>query len=133
MVSDPPPNPCEPLTRLLEDFARVHPQIFYKPLFACAASTKEVTVAHQLTILVALESYMPHFWTADAEMVSVALMSDPAGSFGKGKGKEGLIPEWGPPRLGQEIVMLEVIGKLRGIRIAHKQANLVSGTLKWSP
>ncbi|KAH8118013.1 hypothetical protein DFH11DRAFT_1541265 [Phellopilus nigrolimitatus] len=121
MISDPPPYSSEPLSRLLTSLAAVYPQIFYKPLFVCAASTKEETVAHQLAILVALAHYMPNFWTTDAEMVSVALMSDPAvgGGFAKGKAKEGQSPAWGKSRLGQTVVFLELIGKLRSIRVDH--------------
>ncbi|KAI5116269.1 hypothetical protein M0805_007718 [Coniferiporia weirii] len=121
MISDPPPYPCERLTRLLGSFATVCPQIFYKPLFLCAASTKEEIVAHQLAILVMLERYMPSFWITDAEMVSVALMSNPAGrgGIGRDKEKEEQLPAWAKPRLGQTIVLLELMGKLRTLRTDH--------------
>lgn len=120
MVDDSPPASYEPLTKLLTSFGVIYPQIFYKPLFICAASTKEETVARQLAILVSLAHYMPEFWTTDAEMLSVALMSDP-GAAGKGKEKESQSPLWGKARLGQTAVLLELIGNLRSRREEHNK------------
>ncbi|KAL5504188.1 hypothetical protein ACEPAH_8262 [Sanghuangporus vaninii] len=117
IVDDFPGSSNDHLSRLLASFAVIHPQVFYKPLFVCAASVREETVAHQLAILVGIEHYMPNFWTSDAEMVSVALMSDPGGSgLGKGKAKEGQTPMWGKARLGQTLVLLELVKKLKNIR-----------------
>ena len=47
-------------------------------------------------------------------MMSVALMSDPGVSKGARKESEALT--WGKPRLGQMTILLELIGRLRGIR-----------------
>lgn len=118
MVDDPPSSFYEPLSRLLLSFSSMHPQIFYKPVFLCATATKEEAAARQLGILVAISEYMPNFWTSDPEMVSVALMNDASGGagLGKGKRKEGQPPEWGKARLGQTVLLLELIGKLKGIR-----------------
>ncbi|EJD06540.1 uncharacterized protein FOMMEDRAFT_165313 [Fomitiporia mediterranea MF3/22] len=132
MVDDPPSSSYEPLSRLLASLAAMHPQIFYKPLFVCAASTKEETISRQLAVLITLAQFMPNFWTTDPEMVSVALMSDPGSGAvpGKGKAKEGRPPTWGKARLGQSVVLLELIGKLRIIREDHSKiqdAGMVSG------
>ena len=123
MVDHPPSSSYEPLSRLLVSLAAMHPQIFYKPLFVCAASTKEETISRQLAVLIALAQFMPNFWTTDPEMVSVALMSDPGSGAapGKGKAKEGQTPTWGKARLGQSVVLLELIGKLRVIREDHSK------------
>jgi len=128
MVSDTPPMPCEALSRLLLEFSRLHPQVFFKPLFICAASTKEVVIAHQLTTLISISSYLPGFWTSDAEMIAVALMSDVGGVVkSKGKNKVSSPHEWGKHVLGQCVVLLEVIGALRAARLQQqKDVGLVS-------
>ena len=62
---------------------------------------------------------MPNFWTSDAEMLSVALMSDPGSTntnTGKGKTKDVEKLPWGRPRLGQTMVLVEVIANLRAYR-----------------
>ena len=61
---------------------------------------------------------MPNFWIGDAEMMSVALMSDPGVS--KGTRKESDALTWGKPRLGQITILLELIGRLRGIRTENE-------------
>ena len=77
---------------------------------------------------------MPNFWTTDAEMVSVALMSDPGGSgLGKGKAKEGQAPVWGKARLGQTVVLLELVRKLKSIReeLLDKRDNVAVNRLSF--
>ena len=125
MVSDMPTFPCEQLTRLLEDFAQIAPQVFYKPLFACAASSKAVVVAHQLALLAVLSHAVPRLLISDAEMISVALMSETGGNFGKGKGREGAPAAWAKPRLGQLVLLLQLIDRLRSIRLSQKDAQTV--------
>lgn len=80
---------------------------------------------HQLTVLVALSRHMPDFWTRDAEMMAVAIMSDPSRSFGKGKEREGTLPVWGEARVGQSIILLEVISRIRRARLAKKETTAV--------
>ena len=117
MVKESSPQASEPLARLLTLLATLCPQVFYRPLFLCAASTKEETVSRQIATLMALGRFMPNFWTSDAEMLSVALMSDPGSTnTGKGKTKEGEKVPWGKPRLGQTMILLEVIANLRTYR-----------------
>lgn len=117
----------EALSRLLTLFAQIQPQIFFKPMFLCAASHKEAIIAQQYAKLVALSRYMPHFWIADAEMMGVVLMSDPLSTEGVGKGKmkEGQMPSWGKPRFGQLMILLEVIHALKAVRSAKQDASLV--------
>lgn len=121
MVAESIPQASESLTKLLALFANMCPQVFYKPLFLCAASTKEETVTLQMATLTTLGRYMPNFWTSDAEMLSVALMSDPGSTHSsKGKMKEGEKPPWGKLRLGQTMILLELIANLRNIREEHE-------------
>ena len=121
MVVDSPSQSSETLTRLLTLFATMSPQVFYKPLFLCAASAKEETVTKQMATLMTLGRFMPSFWTSDAEMLSVALMSDPGSTNNsKGKLKEGELPQWGKPRLGQTMIVLELITSLQTIRKEHE-------------
>ena len=81
----------------------------------------------QFAKLLALSHYIPNFWINDAEMMSVALMNDPTGAQGVGKGKmkEGQKPSWGKPRLGQMMILLEVIHELKTIRKAREDAHFV--------
>lgn len=59
-------------------------------------------------------------------MIAVALMSDPGNSFIKGKGKENPGPSWGKPRLGQCIVILELIAHLQKLTSEKKDPTAVS-------
>lgn len=58
-------------------------------------------------------------------MIAVALMSDPGGGAAliKQKGKEGQPPEWGKARVGQMAIFVEVILKLRSVRLEHGEAH----------
>ena len=109
----PAPYPLPGLTSLLQSLVRLYPQLFYKPLFGLAAASKAPTIVGQLGVVVALARHLPEFWIRDAEMVSVALMSDMGGAIGKGKAKEGQPIAWGKIRVGQSLIMLELI---RGIK-----------------
>jgi hypothetical protein len=93
----------------------MYPQIFYKPLFACAASSKELTVQNYLAILTAISGFLPDFWTRDVEMLSVAIMSD-----GANKPSEAT-PTWGKARLGQSALLVELIGYIQALR--NKEAS----------
>lgn len=69
---------------------------------------------------------MPNFITSSAEMLSVALASDPSGSFMKGKGKEGGSMNWGKTRIGQNIVFLESLSRFSEFRSSVKENGVVS-------
>ncbi|KAG6812874.1 hypothetical protein H0H92_015802 [Tricholoma furcatifolium] len=111
LVESPPSFPYIPLTNLLDTIARLYPQVFYKPLFSCAASSKEFTVVNHLCIIVIVSKFLPDFWIRDAEMVSVALMSD-----GGRKAPETDRKSWIKPRLGQAVVLLELIACIQAAR-----------------
>lgn len=89
--------------------------MFFKPLFACAASNKDLSVVNQLCILLALSTHVPNMWTLDADMMSVALMAT-----GKDMKKGGKSAVWDQARLGPTVILLEVIGRLRSARHAQK-------------
>ncbi|KAF7326044.1 RRM domain-containing protein [Mycena kentingensis (nom. inval.)] len=118
LTYDPPAHPSLPLTGLLTKLAELYPPTFYKPLFLCAAATNEIVVAEYLVGICALARFVPDFWTRDAEMVSMAL----AGGGPKSKPKNGngerepLV--WGVARLGQSVLLVEVIGRLQDVRRA---------------
>lgn len=59
-------------------------------------------------------------------MIAVALMSDPGNSFIKGKGKDELLPSWGKPRLGQCVVILELIAHVQKLISEKKDPTAVS-------
>ncbi|KAF7360179.1 RRM domain-containing protein [Mycena venus] len=114
LVDDPPPYPCLPLTDFLDKVSQLYPQVFYKPLFSCTASNKEVTVLNHLCGITAIARFLPDFWTRDAEMMSVALMSSAGGS--KSTATSDGAPMWGAARLGQSVLLLEMIGRIQAIR-----------------
>ena len=118
ILSDPPSTPLPYLTTLLQQLAQVQPQVFYKCLFTCAASTKDYTIANEFAHIIAIRNYMPDFLTSNAEMLSVALMSDPSGSLMKGKGIEGRA-KWAKTRIGQNMVFLEVLCKFSEFRNSY--------------
>ncbi|KAJ7118682.1 hypothetical protein C8R43DRAFT_1035902 [Mycena crocata] len=112
LVDDPPAHPCLPLTDFLDKVSQLYPPIFYKPLFSCAASTKDFTVINHLCALTAISRFLPDFWTRDAEMMSIALMS---GAGGKQTAPVDT-PVWGVARLGQSVLLLEMIGRVQAVR-----------------
>ena len=68
-------------------------------------------MAMQLQTLSIISKYMPNFWTRDPEMMAVALMSDASGS------KNRIPPNTAPVfRLGQSVLLVELIEQLRVIR-----------------
>ena len=96
-------------------------------MFICAASVKDTVIIRQLGILAALSRFMPDLWVRDPEMMSVVLMSDPEGGGFKMKEKEGYRPTAASrARLGQTIVLLELIGRIREARLAQKETVMAS-------
>ncbi|KAH7907950.1 hypothetical protein BJ138DRAFT_1128802 [Hygrophoropsis aurantiaca] len=125
LVLDPPAHPCTSLSALLNNLSQMYPQVFYKPLFACAASTKELAVVNHLGIITAIANFLPDFWTRDPEMTLVALMKD----VGKPvEGESGLV--WGKARLGQTTLLLELIAKVRSLsRPAQEMTSIENSAL----
>ena len=114
LVLDPPPLPFLALTELLETVSQKHPKLFYKPLFACAAGTKISSILNHLRTITIVARYLPSFWIRDSEMLLVALLSD---SGGKEKGsQDNLGSSWGQVRLGQLVVLIELIAYIQVTR-----------------
>lgn len=110
-MRDPIP-PSGDFRGFLDGLALNHPQLFYKPLFTCAATPKDHVVVDQLRILAALETHIPDILTRDADMTAIVLLSGGGGVLGKGKGKEDAPPRWVTARAGQSAIMFELIFKL---------------------
>lgn len=110
-MRDPIP-PSGDFRGFLDGLALNHPQLFYKPLFTCAATTKDHVVVDQLRILAALGAHIPDILTRDADMTAIVLLSGGGGVLGKGKGKEDAPPRWITARAGQSAIMFELIFKL---------------------
>ena len=114
LILDPPPLPFSALTELLEIVSQKLPKLFYKPLFACAAGTKTSSILNHLRTIAMLVRHLPSFWIRDSEMLLVALMSD---SGGKEKGSQDNVgPSWGQVRLGQLVVLIELIAHIQATR-----------------
>ncbi|KAI0266517.1 hypothetical protein BC834DRAFT_823723 [Gloeopeniophorella convolvens] len=111
LVYDPPQYPFPELTALLENVSQSHPKLFYKPLFSCAAGTKELSVLAHLRVVVMLARYLPSFWIRDVEMMLVALMSD-SNSAGKAM-RDDAGSSWGQVRLGQLALLVELIAHVQ--------------------
>ncbi|KAJ3513514.1 hypothetical protein NLJ89_g2905 [Agrocybe chaxingu] len=111
LVQDPPPYPFPELTMLFSSLSRLLPPIFFKPMFACAASDKEVIVVNHLCTLQVHAKYVKDYWIRDVEMMCVALLGE-AGSAPSGN-MEG---QWGNVRLGQLVLLVELIGKVQDVR-----------------
>ncbi|TFK38037.1 hypothetical protein BDQ12DRAFT_735948 [Crucibulum laeve] len=123
LVEDPPPYPCPQLSSLLETLSHLYPPLFYKPLFSCAASSKEFTVVNHLCTLAVHSKFVSDYWTRDAEMMSVALMSETGGEKAAFKTSFGG-PPWGKARLGQSILLIELISHIQKIRHAKEEVTL---------
>ncbi|CDO70971.1 hypothetical protein BN946_scf184830.g2 [Trametes cinnabarina] len=115
LMADPPEYPCAPLTDFLESIAATSPKAFFKPLFTCAASVKELTIANQLCGLYAIARFYPALWTHDAEMMSVALMIDPKATRAATRESGGAVTK-GKARFGQLILVVELIHHLKQVR-----------------
>jgi len=106
-------TPDPSITELLFSTAKRYPQIFFRPLFSCAASNKELIIANYLRILITLSTYLPNILTSNAEMMSVALMGNLSST---GSIDETSNPTWEQARLGHCVVMVELISRLRTLR-----------------
>ncbi|EIW78652.1 hypothetical protein CONPUDRAFT_108623 [Coniophora puteana RWD-64-598 SS2] len=124
LVADPPPIPFPALSSVLAALSTAHPQLLFKPLFTLAQTSSDPSLpssaavtafsgmgltiaAHHLCGVAALARVVPRFWTRDPDMVLVAL----GGSEKKGK---GLL--WGRPRVGQVIILLELLARVKEVR-----------------
>ncbi|KAJ3746695.1 hypothetical protein DFH05DRAFT_1395192 [Lentinula detonsa] len=119
LVDDPPPYPCLPLSSLLESLSQSYPQIFYKPLFLCAASTREYAVVNHLCTVTALARFMPDYWIKDAEMMSIAIMGDmnmKKTDSRTAMENSGDAKPQGIARLGQSVLVVELIAQVQGMR-----------------
>lgn len=66
-------------------------------------------------MITVVSKFLPDFWTRNAEMVSVAVMSDSAGR-GTAKSDPFAVPVMGPARLGQSVLLIELIGQIQNAR-----------------
>ncbi|KAG1747373.1 hypothetical protein EDB19DRAFT_2023164 [Suillus lakei] len=110
IVADPPPLHYVELPSFLDKASRTYPQVFFKPLFACAASSKVLTIGHQLGVIVAISAFLPDFWTRDPEMILVALMNEPTVVLQSGSKRK-----WAQARLGQMIILVELIARVKAV------------------
>jgi len=116
LANEPPPYPYPELSLFLLTLSQTLPTLFYKPLFACAASDKEVVVVNYLCTIQVHAKYVQDYWIRDPEMMCVALLSDTGmADIGAKDGK------WGVARLGQLVLLVELIGKLQQLR--HERDN----------
>ncbi|KAF9051397.1 hypothetical protein BJ165DRAFT_1524338 [Panaeolus papilionaceus] len=131
LTNTPPPYPYPPLSSLLTALSRTYPVIFFKPLFALSASDKEVVVVNHLCTIEAHAKYVPDYWTRDVEMICTALLWDGggasrSGSVGGGGGGIG-----GTARLGQLVLLCEVIAAIQRLRHLKEHSGDSKGTDAW--
>lgn len=113
MLLDPPDLPSPGLSRFLEVVSHAYPKIFYKPLFSCAAATKDATIVHQLKIMNLISRFLPDFWTRDPDMMSIALISSVHNPKANST-TDGPLPN--SLRVGQLALTLELSEQIRLIR-----------------
>lgn len=124
---EPPTGPHAALTSLLNFLAESHKPDVYKPVITCAVSSKELVIVEQLNILNAASKFYPDYWVMDSEVMAMAILSDlGTQSTGKGKGKEGEVQlNWGTARLGQCIIILQLLDNIRNRTQAKKEVTSV--------
>ncbi|RPD69417.1 hypothetical protein L226DRAFT_471808 [Lentinus tigrinus ALCF2SS1-7] len=127
LATDPPNLPCAPLSDFLESAAISCPKAFFKSIFTCAASMKDLTIANHLCVLYSVARFYPALWTHDPEMMSVALMTDPTASRA-GSQLMSSVPALakGKARYGQMVIMVELIQHLRKVRQSKDSAVLAA-------
>ncbi|KAJ8082803.1 hypothetical protein PM082_008659 [Marasmius tenuissimus] len=104
------------LGSLMDSISRMHPKLFYKPLFTLAASSTDYAVANHLCTIVAIARWLPDFWVRDAEMIAVAVMSE-LGGGGRGRMQPTSSKrQYGLASLGQSVILVEVIGQIQKAR-----------------
>lgn len=108
LIIDPPSDSISLLTSIFERVSRLYPQIFFKPLFACAASSKELSVVHHLQQVVGVSALLPNVWLHDPDMMVVALMNE-VGDVQETR------TTWGRARLGQTALLVELIMVIRAL------------------
>lgn len=85
---------------------------------------KDLTIANQLCALHAVSRFYPGMWTHSADMMSVALMTDPTSR----PSAQGSVPELakGKARYGQMTILVELIQHMKRVR-QSKDVSSVSG------
>ncbi|KIY73014.1 hypothetical protein CYLTODRAFT_366316 [Cylindrobasidium torrendii FP15055 ss-10] len=124
LADDEPPQPCIELTMLFNALSLKYPKIFYKPLFFCAAATKEISLINHLCSVNSLAKFLPDFWIRDADMISVAIAREVGGDTGE-TGPGAL--NWGEARAGQSVLVISLIGKIQSLR-RDKESNSITET-----
>ncbi|KAF9052238.1 hypothetical protein BDZ89DRAFT_1032376 [Hymenopellis radicata] len=109
---------CYGFVQVLPQEVRKQVMVVMLPVLNDVAATKEISVVNHLCIIQRSAKFLPDFWTHNAEMISVALMSDIGGSSGKDNDAEG---NWGTARLGQSVLLVELTGRIQEIR--HEREN----------
>ncbi|KAF8635387.1 hypothetical protein AX15_000390 [Amanita polypyramis BW_CC] len=112
IVEDPPLYPSKDLSNIFNQLSHQYPPIFYKPLFFCAASSKEFSLINHLCTLTAITKFVPDFWIRDAEMISVALVSN----VGKKTDAEQAGAPFKAGQLGQLVILVELISQVQTAR-----------------
>ena len=113
LAAEPITTPDPSITELLLSIAKRYPQVFFKPLFLCAASNKELIIANYLRILITLSGYLPNILTSNAEMMSVALMGNLSNTESI---DETIDPTWEQARLGHCVILVELVSRMRTLR-----------------
>ena len=133
IADDPPPEAFAELSTLLTSLSRLYPPIFFKPIFQCAVSSKEFTIINHLCTLAIYAKYVDDLWTRDADMLAMAIMGDAGanlsedGRMSRSFSKDGMM--WGQAKLGQSIIMVEMIARLQRMR-REKETSNVGGSLQ---
>lgn len=116
-----PPNP--EVISFLSWLSTSQPQLFYKPLFACAAATQSESLAKSLRVVTAISELLgpEAYWTsADPQMIAIVLVGDVAPRQAKGKGKEGT-PGVIHVKLGRYAILVELILALKTVKGTSSQ------------
>lgn len=123
LALDPGLTTSTSLSVLFEKLAELYPQQFYVPLFALASASKEPTLIGQLSVVTALARHLHSFWTWDPEMMSIAVMLDASKSKTKADGDA--VGPWSRLRVGQSLILVELIRCVREATKEKKEPNAV--------
>ncbi|HEV7736343.1 MAG TPA: hypothetical protein VGO47_03085 [Chlamydiales bacterium] len=93
------------------------------PFFALVSAAKE-TLIGQLSVVIVLARHLPSFWIRDAEMISIAVLSD--ASRNKAKTTGDADSPWARLRIGQSLILVELLRGIRQITKTKKDPNAVS-------
>jgi hypothetical protein len=115
-----PPLSTQTYLPLFSILARDYPQHLFQPLFSCASASHLEAAEYSFRLVTTVASILGErsYWLTDADMMAMALVSGAGRKQKRLKaetGEEGKGLRWGKAKVGQLLVLSELIRVVRGL------------------